>query len=244
MGFWSSLANNIFGWSNSARSRYDAETQNKTEQQRHERLKDMENLRHNLSIEKADADAKLAILKQEATVKALSDIQELEQQDLEFRRNFATSLTTVIQKIQTDHLAQITSMILGYKSEHLSTIKELELFYADKAKEIRIELKGEDDIDIRGLLVEDYKSLRERGKELTSTLIKRIDRDIETMQLFIVEYEKSKGLNVNLLIDRVIGSQLNSEDRVKLLQGVNDVLNTQKTIEAEDAIIVEYNDKK
>jgi hypothetical protein len=232
MGFWSSLAGAIFGWSDSVRGKYDAETQNRTEQQRHERVKDLKNLEQRLSIEKEKADAEIEKFRHETMTQTMTEMQKLQHEDLKFRSEFAAHLMTTIQKIQTDYLSQITSILLGYKTEHTSAVKELEAFYGKKMLDLRDELREERDVDIRDLLIGDYKELRTRGSNLMNTLINRVDKDVETMQTFVLEHTKSNALNANLLLDKIIGHQIPPRDKAKLLKDI------------EDAIIVEDDESK
>lgn len=232
MGFWSSLADSIFGWSNSGRSRYDAETQNRTRQQDHERLTDLKNLEHRLSNEKNKADAEIEKFRHETMTQTMTEMQKLQHEDLKYRSDLATHLITTIQKIQTDNLSQITSILLGYKTEYTSTIKDIEEFYGEKIKSLRLELGQEKNELVANLINKECLLVMERGSKLTNTLIDKIDEDVKVMRAFVLEHNKSRALDTNLLFEKIIGHQIPSQHKAKLLKDI------------EDAIIVEDDESK
>ena len=175
MGFWIDLGGALFGWSNATRSRYEAETQNRTEQQRHDRSKDMEVLRHGLSLEKDRAAAELEKFRTEVAMGTATKMQELEQANATFRMDLAEKLMETIQKVQNNHLAQIAAILLGYKTEHISAIKELQNYYGVEIENLTAQvLKYEDKPAIYDIRVKQLSNMVDREEKLIKQLVDRV----------------------------------------------------------------------
>ncbi len=235
MGFFTKLAGALFGWSDAAKGRYQARTQKEIDSHKaylerqktllsdqlkanqHERAKDLRKLESALENEKLRILEQLKSLEQERLLKKESKLQELTQQDLEFRKELVTNFIKIVHNIQSDHLAKISSLILGYKSEHTSAIKELETFYEDKVRNLRKEVVEYRDIpEVYEISLIDLKNLVKRKDKLINKLIGRVEKDIDVMQKYVLDYDKNKGLKINELIDNVIGPVLLPEDRNRL----------------------------